>query len=83
MMMRMLAPRSIATASMRSAKRWLAGGRSFATVAESPIATESWQQSTAQQVVYSVTDEDSVMAAVQKLAHYDVGCLVTTDLDGE
>lgn len=56
--------------------------RSFGTVAESTTATDGWQNSRTMEVLFSINDDEPVHNAVQMLATYDIGCLVTTGDDG-
>jgi len=56
--------------------------RPLATVAESATATDGWQRSKTMEVLFSVQDDEPVQNAVQMLATYDIGCLVTTSSNG-
>jgi hypothetical protein len=57
--------------------------RSMATLEESQTAKSAWEQSCYFQMDFSISEDATVYEAVQKFAAYDVGCLVTTDANGE
>lgn len=46
-------------------------------------ASYAWNKSCYSGIDYAIDDESTVFEAVNKLAAYNVGCLVTTDADGK
>lgn len=50
---------------------------------EAQTATHAWKKSCYNGIDYTIGDDCTVLEAIQKLAAYDVGCLVTTDANGE
>lgn len=56
--------------------------RLFGTVAESPSATDAWKKSCYMEIDFTISEDDDVIEAIQRLAAYDIGCLVTIDVSG-
>jgi hypothetical protein len=56
--------------------------RSVTTVAEAATADDALKFSGYQQIDFKIKDTASVYEAVQKLAAFNIGCLVTTDEAG-
>ena len=56
--------------------------QSFATMGEVVTADDSWKKSCYNGFDYTINDESTVYEAVQKLAAFDIGCLVTVDDKG-
>lgn len=50
---------------------------------EAQTASHAWKKSCYNGIDYTIGDDCTVLEAIQKLAAYDVGCLVTTDANGE
>ena len=50
---------------------------------EAQVASHAWKKSCYSGIDYTIGDENTVFEAVQKLAAYNVGCLVTTDANGK
>mmetsp|Transcript_10727 Transcript_10727/g.13563 ORF Transcript_10727/g.13563 Transcript_10727/m.13563 type:complete len:199 (-) Transcript_10727:485-1081(-) len=57
--------------------------RFMTTLEESPSAKSAWEKSCYFEMDFTVPEEATVYEAVQKFAAYDVGCLVTTDANGD
>jgi len=55
----------------------------FGTVADSPSATDAWKKSCYLEIDFTISEDDDVIEAIQRLAAYDIGCLVTLDEAGE
>jgi hypothetical protein len=53
------------------------------TVKEGLTATDAWSKSCYSDMDYTINENLPVYEAVQKFAAYNVGCLVTTDDEGE
>ena len=53
------------------------------TVKEGLTATDAWNKSCYSEIDYTVNENDPVYEAVQKFAAYNIGCLVTVDVDGK
>jgi predicted transcriptional regulator len=53
------------------------------TVKEGLTATDAWSKSCYSDIDYTINENLPVYEAVQKFAAYNVGCLVTTDDNGE
>ena len=53
------------------------------TVKEGLTATDAWSKSCYSDMDYTINENLSVYEAVQKFAAYNVGCLVTTNDEGE
>ncbi|KAL3760590.1 hypothetical protein ACHAWU_009551 [Discostella pseudostelligera] len=49
---------------------------------EAQAASHAWKKSCYSGIDYTIGDENTVYEAVEKLAAYNVGCLVTTDANG-
>lgn len=56
--------------------------RSMTTLNELATADDAWRKSCFSGLDFSINDEASVYDAVQKLAGFNVGCLVTVDDEG-
>lgn len=56
--------------------------QSFATMGEVVTADDSWKKSCYNGFDYTINDQSTVYEAVQKLAAFDIGCLVTVDDEG-
>lgn len=56
--------------------------RSFVSVAESPSASDAWRKSCYMEIDFTISESDYVIEAIQRLAAYDIGCLVTLDDTG-
>lgn len=59
-----------------------AGARFMGTLEESPSAMSAWQKSCYYEMDFSIPEDSTVHEAVQRFAAYDIGCLVTTDTEG-
>jgi len=58
--------------------------RSMVTrLSDAQTAVCAWKKSCYNDIDYTIGDECTVLEAIQKLAAYDVGCLVTTDANGK
>ncbi|KAL3823630.1 hypothetical protein ACHAXA_005611 [Cyclostephanos tholiformis] len=58
--------------------------RAIATkLGDAQTASCAWKKSCYNGIDYTIGDECTVFEAIQKLAAYDVGCLVTTDANGK
>ena len=59
--------------------------RNFASAAigESPSARDAWKKSCYYEIDYTISEDATMYEAVQKFSAYDIGCLVTTNNDGE
>lgn len=57
--------------------------RFMTTLEESPSAKSAWEKSCYFEMDFTIPEEALVYEAVQKFAAYDVGCLVTTDPNGD
>jgi len=57
--------------------------RSMVTLEENQTAKGAWQKSCYFEMDFTIQDTATVYEAVQKFAAYDVGCLVTTDTNGD
>mmetsp|Transcript_41833 Transcript_41833/g.75348 ORF Transcript_41833/g.75348 Transcript_41833/m.75348 type:complete len:188 (-) Transcript_41833:171-734(-) len=56
----------------------------FATsVKEGLTATDAWNKSCYSEMDYTINEDLPVYEAVQKFAAYNIGCLVTVDVDGK
>ena len=53
------------------------------TVKEGLTATDAWSKSCYSEMDYTINENLPVYDAVQKFAAYNVGCLVTTNDEGE
>jgi len=78
-LLRTAAARSASTSLVRSIST---SHKVMSTLSQSPVAMDAWEQSKVMEVVLTINDEETVMDACQKLAKYDIGCLVTTDSEG-
>lgn len=59
------------------------GSRFVGTLEEIPSAKTAWEKSCYFEMDFTIPEESYVFEAIQKFAAYDIGCLVTTDEDGE
>jgi pyocin large subunit-like protein len=76
--------RTVVSLSRRAAVPAFASSasRSVTTVAEAATADDALKFSGYQQIDFKIKDTASVYEAVQKLAAFNIGCLVTTDEAG-
>ena len=56
--------------------------RNIGTIAESRSATDAWKKSCFVKIDFTVPEESTAYDAVQKLAAFKVGCLITVDASG-
>ena len=52
------------------------------TLAGSPSATDAMKASCYLEIDFTISEDEPAIMAIQKLAAYDIGCLVTTDQEG-
>mmetsp|Transcript_19794 Transcript_19794/g.29211 ORF Transcript_19794/g.29211 Transcript_19794/m.29211 type:complete len:153 (-) Transcript_19794:73-531(-) len=60
----------------------VAARRTFASIEENKKAFDAWQKSCYAEIDYTIPESATVFEAVQRFAAYKIGCLVTTDADG-
>mmetsp|Transcript_24209 Transcript_24209/g.41149 ORF Transcript_24209/g.41149 Transcript_24209/m.41149 type:complete len:195 (-) Transcript_24209:246-830(-) len=57
--------------------------RTFTSVNQALTADDAWKKSGYVEIDYTINDDAFVYDAVQKLAGFNIGCLVTVDNDGQ
>lgn len=56
--------------------------RSMGTIASSSSATDAMKSSCYREIDFTVPEDEPAIVACQKMAAFDIGCLVTTDSQG-
>jgi len=57
--------------------------RNFSVLKDNVEASEAWKQSCYMAIDFTISEDASVYEAVQRFSAFNIGCLVTTDADGE
>lgn len=57
--------------------------RNFSVLKDNVEASEAWKQSCYMAMDFTIPEDASVYEAVQRFSAFNIGCLVTTDADGE
>eukprot|EP00594_Rhizosolenia_setigera_P007574 CAMPEP_0178953644 /NCGR_PEP_ID=MMETSP0789-20121207/8537_1 /TAXON_ID=3005 /ORGANISM="Rhizosolenia setigera, Strain CCMP 1694" /LENGTH=208 /DNA_ID=CAMNT_0020634933 /DNA_START=90 /DNA_END=716 /DNA_ORIENTATION=+ len=56
--------------------------RNFSVLKDNVEASEAWKQSCYMAIDFTISEDASVYEAVQRFSAFNIGCLVTTDADG-
>lgn len=59
------------------------GSRFMSALEDFPSAKSAWEKSCYFEMDFTISEDSAVYEAIQKFSAYDVGCLVTVDVDGE